>query len=199
MAGSPAARSSIALLLIDFINDFEFEGAQRIFPSALAAAKAASALRRRAKGAGVPVVYCNDNFGRWRSDFRSTLAHCLERDVRGRPIAELLKPDEEDYFVLKPKHSGFESTSLEILLSHLGVRTLILTGIAGDFCVLFTAHGAYMRNYGLLVPADCVASDTEEDNRFALRHMAKVCKADIRPSPEVAFDSAAARALSRRE
>jgi nicotinamidase-related amidase len=182
--------ASVALLLVDFINDFEFEGAQRMFPSALAAAKAASTLRMRAKRAGVPVIYCNDNFGKWRSDFRSTLEHCLAREVRGKAIAELLKPDGEDYFVLKPKHSGFESTSLDILLSHLGADTLILTGIAGDFCVLFTAHDAYMRGYKLLVPADCAASDTEEDNRFALQHMEKVCKADIRPSSDIVFGDA---------
>lgn len=183
------ARVASALLLIDFINDFEFEGAERIYPSALAAAKASAALRRRARAAGVPVIYCNDNFGRWRSDFRSTLAHCTDRNVRGRPIAELLRPDEEDYFVLKPKHSGFESTSLAILLSHLGARTLVLTGVAGDYCVLFTAHDAYMRGYELVVPADCVASDPVEDNRFALRHMEKTCKADTRPSAEVDFEA----------
>ena len=187
MIGMPPERSATALLLIDFINDFEFEGAERMFPDALAAAKAASELRLRAKAAGVPVVYCNDNFGRWRSDFRKTLAHCLEEDVRGKPIAELLKPGDEDYFVLKPKHSGFESTSLDILLSHLRVGRLILSGVAGDFCVLFTAHDAYMRGYELLVPGDCTASDTAEDNRFALRHMAKVCRADIRPSLAISF------------
>jgi nicotinamidase-related amidase len=191
MIGMPPERSATALLLIDFINDFEFEGAERMFPDALAAAKAASELRLRAKAAGVPVVYCNDNFGRWRSDFRKTLAHCLEEDVRGKPIAELLKPGDEDYFVLKPKHSGFESTSLDILLSHLRVGRLVLTGIAGDFCVLFTAHDAYMRGYELLVPGDCTASDTAEDNRAALRHMAKVCKADIRPSSGISFEDAA--------
>ena len=192
------SRGSSALLLIDFINDFEFEGAERLFPSALAAARAAALLRRRARQAGVPVVYCNDNFGKWRSDFRATLAHCLEEGVRGRPIAELLKPDEDDYFILKPKHSGFESTSLDILLSHLGARRLVLAGVAGDFCVLFTAQDAYMRGYELLVPADCVASDPDEDNRRALSHMAKVCKADIRPSAQIDLADQGQISFSRR-
>ena len=185
--GSAPDECPVALLLIDWINDLEFDGGERLFPQALAAAKATAALRQRAKHAGVPVIYCNDNFGKWRSDFRSLLGHVLEDDVRGRPIAELLKPDEEDYFVLKPKHSAFHSTGLEVLLAHLGAGTLILTGIAGNFCVLFTAHDAYMRDFKLVVPRDCSASEAETDNRHALEHMAKACKADDRLSSAIDF------------
>ncbi len=183
--GAAPDKCACALLLIDWINDLEFDSGEKLLPGALAAAKPTAALRRRAKQAGVPVIYCNDNFGKWRSDFRSLLDHVLKDDVRGRPIAQLLAPDEHDYFVLKPKHSGFHSTSLDVLLAHLGARTLILTGVAGNFCVLFTAQDAYMRDFRLLVPQDCVASEEEADNRHALAHMAKVCKAGIGPSTGV--------------
>ena len=185
--GSAPDQCAAALLLIDWINDLEFEGGDKLLPQALAAAKATAALRKRAKQAGVPVIYCNDNFGRWRSDFRTLLEHVLHDEVRGKAIAELLAPDEEDYFVLKPKHSGFHSTTLEVLLSHLGAQTLILTGIAGNFCVLFTAHDAYMRDFKLVVPRDCLASEEETDNRHALQHMADTCKADTGPSSAIDF------------
>jgi nicotinamidase-related amidase len=181
----------VALLIIDMINAFDFDGAEAMLPRALAAAKATAALKQRARRAGVPVVYVNDNFGRWRSDFRSILMHCLREGVRGKPIAELLKPDEDDYFVLKPKHSGFQFTTLDVLLAHLGVETLILTGVAANFCVLFTAHDAYMRDYHLVVPSDCVASQTEADDRYALAHMANVTKADVRPSRALDLDALA--------
>jgi nicotinamidase-related amidase len=185
--GAAPDECSVALLLIDWINDLEFGGGDQLFPQALAAAKAVAALRKRAKRAGVPVIYCNDNFGKWRSDFRSLLEHVLEDDVRGRPIAELLAPDEHDYFVLKPKHSGFHSTGLEVLLAHLGASTLILTGIAGNFCVLFTAHDAHMRDFKLLVPRDCTASESDADHRHALEHLAKTCKADTDASAGIDF------------
>ena len=185
--GAAPDKSSVALLLIDWINDLEFPEGEKLLPQALAAARAAAALRRRAKQAGVPVIYCNDNFGKWRSDFRSLLQHVLKDDVRGRPIAQLLAPDEHDYFVLKPKHSGFHSTSLDVLLAHLGASTLILTGIAGNFCVLFTAQDAYMRDFRLLVPRDCLASEEEADNRNALEHMKKACKADTAASAALDF------------
>ena len=183
----PRSKSNVALLLIDWINDLEFDGGDRLLPQALVAARATAALRKRAKQADVPVIYCNDNFGRWRSDFRALLEHVLHDEVRGRPIAELLKPDEDDYFVLKPKHSGFHSTSLDVLLDDLGADTLVLTGIAGNFCVLFTAHDAYMRDFGLIVPRDCMASEDETDNRHALEHMADTCKADTGPSSGIDF------------
>lgn len=193
----PRSKASVALLLIDWINDLEFDQGGKLLPQALAAAQATAALRRRAKQADVPVVYCNDNFGKWRSDFRATLDHVLKDGVRGQPLAELLAPDERDYFVLKPKHSGFHSTSLDVLLDYLGARTLILTGIAGNFCVLFTAQDAYMRDFRLLVPRDCVASEEEADNRHALEHMAKVCKADTRASAGIDFSKSCTEGISR--
>jgi nicotinamidase-related amidase len=185
--GNAPDESPVALLLIDMINDFEWPGGDAMLQRALAAARATAKLKQRARQAGVAVIYVNDNFGKWRSDFRSLLQHVLHDGVRGQAIAELLQPDEQDYFVLKPKHSGFHSTTLGVLLDHLGAEELILAGYAGNFCVLFTAHDAYMRDFHLLVPPDCTASLTEGDDRYALEHMAKVLKADTRPSTGIDF------------
>jgi nicotinamidase-related amidase len=114
--GNVPDTSDVAVLLIDVINDLEFPGADRLLPHALAAADATAALTRRARAAGVPVIYVNDNFGRWRSDFTAVVDHCLHDGCRGRPLAERLRPGDDDYFVLKPKHSGFYSTVLDLLL-----------------------------------------------------------------------------------
>lgn len=192
--GNAPDDSAIALLLIDVINDLDFEGGAELFRHALPAAKNIADLRERAHQAGVPVIYVNDNFGRWRSDFKRIVAHSLGEQVRGRPIAELLAPHQDDYFVLKPKHSGFFSTALDLLLEHLGVHTLVLTGFAGHNCVLFTAHDAYMRDYELIVPSDCTASINPEENEYALRQMKRVLKADISPSREIVFSAAPNRA-----
>jgi nicotinamidase-related amidase len=182
-------KAEVALLLIDVINDLEFSSGEALLTHALPVARKLQALKRRAKEAGIPVIYVNDNFGKWQSDFKSVLRHCLEEDVRGKPVAELLRPEEEDdYFVLKPKHSGFFSTTLDTLLDYLQVKILILTGLTGDICVLFTANDAYMRDFHLVIPADCVASADADENRHALAHMQRVLKADTRPSDEINFD-----------
>lgn len=174
-----------AVLVIDMINDLEFEGGQRLLPGALRAAKRIAALNGRARDGGMPVIYVNDNFGRWRSDFREAVAHCLEDGVRGQPLAELLRPEPDDYFILKPKHSGFYATTLETLLEHLGARRLILTGITGDTCVLATAMDAYVRDFVLHVPRDCTASVSPANNRAALAHMARTLKAYTSPAASV--------------
>ena len=187
--GNVPDKSAVALLLIDVINDLEFDEGRQLLESALPMARKIAELKKRAKQAGVPTIYVNDNFGRWQSDFSKILAHCLETDVCGKPIAEILKPERDDYFVLKPKHSGFFSTTLDILLEYLEAKTLILTGIAGNICVLFTANDAYMRDFRIYVPSDCTASNTMEDNEHALEIMEQVLKADTTPSTELDFEA----------
>jgi nicotinamidase-related amidase len=143
------------------------------------------ALKEQARKRRIPVIYANDNFGRWRSDFREAVRHCLEDGVRGQPLAELLKPDAEDYFVLKTKHSAFYSTALELLLEYLQARHLIVVGFSTDACVLMTAADAYMRDLALSIPEDCVASTSPHEHRKALQYMARLFDADTRASTRI--------------
>ena len=181
--GSAPDTCETALLLIDVINDFAFAEADLLLKFAVPAARRLRALKRRAHQAGVPVIYINDNFGRWQSNFAALVNHCSKS--RGREVSRLLAPQRHDYFVLKPKHSAFYSTTLDVLLRYLGPRRLIITGIAANICVLFTANDAYMRDYELLIPEDCVVSNTEVENNYALQQMRTILKADIRPSTEI--------------
>ncbi len=185
--GSAPDNASIALLLVDVVNDFEFEGGEALLRHALPVAEHIAELKERCSREGIPAIYVNDNFGKWQSDFKKLVAHCLDDGTRGEKVVELLKPDEDDYFVLKPKHSGFFSTTLDLLLEHLGARTLILAGWTGDICVLFTAGDAFMRDYRLIIPADCIASQDETENESALKFMERVLEADIRTSAQLEF------------
>lgn len=183
--GSAPDKSEAVLLLIDVINDFDFEEGEQLLELALPVGKNIAELKKRAKAAGIPSIYVNDNFGRWQSDFKKIVAHCSREDAKGKSFVKLLLPEDDDYFVLKPKHSGFYSTTLELLLTHLGAKNLILTGIAGNNCVLFTANDAYMRDFKLFIPADCVVSNTDEENQHALEQMETVLKADITIASEL--------------
>jgi nicotinamidase-related amidase len=197
--GNVPDSSPVALLLIDVINDLEFDEGEMLLRHALPMAEALAELKSRAKKAGIPVIYVNDNFGRWQSDFNRLLQHCMYDDVLGKPIAQLLKPDEDDYFVLKPKHSGFFSSTLDTLLDYLDARTLILTGIAGNICVLFTANDAYMRDFNLVIPRDCIASNSREDNEYALQIMETVLKADTTPSRELDVESMVSDSVEQKQ
>jgi nicotinamidase-related amidase len=181
----PVDSASTALLLVDVINDFEFEGSKDLLRSAVPAAEKIAGLRARLAARGVPVIYVNDNFGQWQSDFRDQVERCSAADCPGHPVVSLLRPGPDDYFVLKPKHSGFHSTSLEILLRFLHIETLILTGFATDICVVYTANDAYMREFKIIVPSDCVAAETDDLNRVSLRHIEQRLKAQVVASSDI--------------
>jgi nicotinamidase-related amidase len=185
--GKGADGNAIALLLVDLISEFEFPGGDQLLREAFRIAPALKELKRRAKGAGVPIVYANDNFGRWQSSFQQLLSRCLSPNCQSRSFVEQFAPECDDYVVLKPKHSAFFQTPLDILLKHLGTRKLVLAGFCTNSCILFTAQDAYMRDLELIIPADCVASYTIEDHETALQQMKMVTKADVSPSALVQF------------
>ena len=185
--GAKHRRSRTVLLVIDVINDMDFPGGEKLARQALPMARRLAALKQRAKEAGVAVIYVNDNFGQWQSDFRKQVSHCMRERGGGREVARILRPEEDDYFVLKPKSSAFFDTTLETLLRHLGTETVILTGIAADVCILFTAHDAHLRDFKIIVPSDCVASNTKRETTAALKHLKKATGASVRESPNIQF------------
>jgi nicotinamidase-related amidase len=176
-----------ALLLIDVINDLAFDGSEALVEQAEQMAARLARLKRRATQAGVPAIYINDNFGQWRSDFRQTIAHCTSPRAPGRCVSQRLRPTQRDYFVLKPKHSGFFDTTLDTLLGALKIRRVIVTGIAGNICVLFTANDAYMRDLKIFAPPDCIVSNTAAENDHALRQIRTVLKGNITDSVRLNF------------
>ncbi len=186
--GSAPDSHHTCLLLIDVINSFEFPRGDELFAQAQPIAAAVAALKKTARAAGVPCVYANDNFGRWRSERNEILEQCLSPDSRGRSFVETLLPGPEDYFILKPKHSAFYQTPLELLLKHFGSERLILAGVSTNSCVMFTANDAYMRDLSLVVPQDCVAACNQDEHCFALDHMRYMLKADISLSASIGPD-----------
>ncbi|HEX2543021.1 MAG TPA: isochorismatase family cysteine hydrolase [Caldimonas sp.] len=181
-----AAHGGKALLVIDMISAWDFPNAARLAAGAVAIAGRIGALKRRCHAAGVPAIYVNDNHGHWRSDFRQVVQRSLERGgPAGRAIAEALRPGPDDYSVLKPKHSAFFATPLDLLLRHLRARTLIVTGVATDQCIVMSASDAHMRDYEVVVPQDCVAAQTEDRNRRALEYLREAQKVKTTVSTRV--------------
>ena len=181
--------SSAVLIIIDAINDLEFPGGDKLLKFAMPVAENIRRLKDKLKRAGISVIYANDNFGKWQADFDAQINHCLNDNVRGKPLVKLLQPDEDDYFILKPKQSAFFSTTLDTLLKYLKAKTLILTGLTGDVCVLFTALDAYQRDFHIFIPNDCVASIEEKDNQLMIQQMERIIKANVQPSTDLDIGS----------
>ena len=180
--GSAPDHAPAVLLMVDVINPFDFPEADQLLAHARPMAQALATFKARLRALGIPTIYANDNFGKWRSDLSAVLTECRKPGKRGAEIAERLHPDPDDYVVLKPKHSAFFSTTLDTLLTYLGAETIILAGVAGNICVLFTANDAYLRDYRLIIPEDLMASNSRDLNDTARDQMRTVLKADIRPS-----------------
>jgi nicotinamidase-related amidase len=172
-------QSRVALLLVDVINHFEFPDGKDILQRALAIARPLARLKKRARAIGIATIYVNDNFGRWRSDTKKLLQYCLRPESAGLHFVEQLQPDDEDYFVLKPMHSAFYQTPLDLLLRELGVSSIILSGLATNSCILCTAHDANMRHLKVIVPGDCCAARTRREHRQALEHIGAMADAKI--------------------
>ena len=171
-----------ALLVVDMINPLDFPGARSLRAQALPVARAIARLKRRLKPQGVPVVYVNDNFTQWLNDFHELVAICSQPDAPGEPLVAPLAPEHDDYLVLKPRHSGFHASPLEVLLRQLEVGHVVITGIAGDGCVLATAMDAHMRGFQVSVPADCCASISKARNQRALQVLRDAVHVDTRAS-----------------
>ena len=183
-----------ALILLDVITDFEFEDGDVLLKQTRTMAPHLARLALRARKAKLPVIYVNDNFGKWQEDFKTMSDHFMRTEAKGHKVVEMLRPGADDYYVLKPHRSAFYSTTLELLLRDLKARTLIITGITTDICVLFTANDAYMRGFDLHIPTDCVAAVRPSHTKQALEFIERVLKADTRRSTSIRFVQARTRA-----
>jgi nicotinamidase-related amidase len=183
-------RARPALLIIDMVNCFDFPGAELLEPKAARAASAILRIKEAMTSAGYPVIYINDNFGEWHSEKSRLVERALAQPNRA---AELIKPEDDDFFIIKPQFSGFYATNLPVLLPKLGVNRLILTGVATDICVLFTAADAHMRDYALWIPQDAVAAENDGRGRFALDTMRETMGAETQASEALSLEAWMAR------
>ena len=190
--GNAPDRSEVVLLLVDVINDLNFPQNEELLREIPKLSACIAKLKERCKQAGIPTIYVNDNFGKWRSDFSEVVRNCLRADAQGRSMVEALLPEQQDYVVLKPKHSAFYATPLDTLLEYIGVKNVMLAGITTNACVMITAGDVHVRDLGLFVPSDCVAALTAEDQAKALEFMERNFGADT-----TAADRLDLNALSR--
>jgi nicotinamidase-related amidase len=169
-----------ALLIIDMINDFNFlhggilaNKTEQVLPNIMQLKKHYTVHKK-------PIIYINDHYNLWQANMEKIITTCTNK--RSKNIIQQVRPKQDDYFLIKPHYSAFYDTPLHTLLQSLHIDDLTITGIAGNICVLFTANDAYMRKYNICVPSNCIASNSDEDNTYALRMMKHILHADITPT-----------------
>ncbi|MBN6890024.1 nicotinamidase-related amidase [Cytobacillus horneckiae] len=169
--------SGIAFIIIDMINDFQFKHGEVLAQKALQITGPINQIKEQFKKHHLPIIYVNDHYQLWQANLNKIIDYC--HNPISQPVIDAIRPSPDDYFLIKPKHSAFYGTALNTLLHQLQVQTLVISGIAGNICVLFSANDAYMRDYKLHIPGNCTASNNDHDNNNALKMMEEVLKADI--------------------
>jgi nicotinamidase-related amidase len=109
-------------------------------------------LVERARHEGVPVVWVQ------HSDEQ------IERGSEGWRIVPELSPDDAEPLIEKNYGDSFEETSLESVLSGLGVGRLVVVGAQTDACIRSTLHGALVRGYDATLVSD--AHTTEDQTEW---------------------------------
>ena len=169
--------SKHAVIVVDMLNDFVTgalgcERGRSIVPSL---AELIGAARTR----GIPVIYANDSH---LKGIDRELELWGDHAVRGTPGAEViteLKPEAGDYIIPKRRFSGFYQTDMQMLLSELGIDTLIITGLHTHMCCRHTSADAYYLGLKLIVPRETTNAFTEEDYLSGLRYLKEVYGAEI--------------------
>ncbi|HEV7610212.1 MAG TPA: isochorismatase family cysteine hydrolase [Steroidobacteraceae bacterium] len=155
-------------MALDLISDFAFPDGPRVRRALQMRAAAIRGLLSRARSNEVPVIYANDNLGRWRSDSQALIARCTDSKRAGAELVRSLLPAPTDSIVLKPRHSAFFGTPLEVLLDHEQIDTLIILGVSAESCVWMSACDAHTRGLGLVVPRDTIAGASSTALRAAI-------------------------------
>jgi nicotinamidase-related amidase len=176
-----------ALVVIDMINTYDHEDADRLRESVEKVVPVLRELVERARDAGAPVIYVNDNFGQWRSDQDALVEGALSGEHAS--LVEPIVPDDDAMFVVKARHSIFYETPLEYLLRQEEIDEVVLTGQATEQCILYSALDAHIRHIPVIVPREAVAHIHADLAEAALRMMEVNMEAEVVGADEVRFDA----------
>jgi nicotinamidase-related amidase len=171
-----------ALVVIDMLNTYDFEDADKLVGSAKEVVPNIAALIDRARREEVPVIYVNDNYGDWNSSVDELLENGLEGEHP--ELVEPVRPPDDASFVIKARHSIFYGTPLEHLLATHDIDRLVMTGQVTEQCILYSALDAHVRGIDVAVPADAVAHIHEDLAEAALKMMETNMGADVTPSED---------------
>jgi nicotinamidase-related amidase len=167
-----------ALLVIDVINDFQHDDGDRLLASFRERLEAMTETIAKARSAGIPIIYVNDEHGRWDSDAPALTQAVLESN-QGSEIVEHLAPRPGDHFLLKHRYSAFDHTPLDLLLEQLQIDRLVLIGSATEGCIVQTAIDAREQGLKATIVADACASTDPALETTALHYAEQVVGAHI--------------------
>jgi nicotinamidase-related amidase len=166
-----------ALIVVDMLNPYEHEDADKLIESVEQTLPVLVGLRDRVREEGVPTIYVNDNHGDWESS-RGKLVEAAREGARP-DLVEPILPGDDDLFLAKTRHSIFYATPLEYILAQEEIDRIVLAGQVTEQCVLYSALDAYIRHIDVSIPRDAVAHIFEDLAEASLTLMERNMHAEI--------------------
>jgi nicotinamidase-related amidase len=166
-----------ALIVVDMLNPYDHEDADRLTQSVEGAIEPISELVARAAESDAELIYVNDNYGDWNSSQEELAQAAL--DGRRPDLVEPIMPPAEADFVIKARHTIFYMTPLEYLLGQKEIGHVVLAGQVTEQCILYSALDAYVRHIDVTIPTDGVAHIYEDLAQAALMMMERNMSADL--------------------
>jgi nicotinamidase-related amidase len=165
------------VIVVDVLNAYEHEDADKLVASADRALPAMQHLLDDARRRDILRVYVNDNFDDWTLD-RGKL---LDRAMQGphKHLVQPLAPDDDVAVVLKGRHSIFWETPLSYILHQADVGHVVLCGQVTEQCILYSALDAHVRHFDLTIARDACAHIDEDLAEAALTMMERNMRARI--------------------
>ncbi len=174
--------NNIALLSIDMQNDFVLPGAPLVVDEAHSRIAMMMDVIAFFRNNAFPVIHIRRQYRSDGSDvelvrresFLSGSVRGVEEDTDGEKIIKELTPISGEYTIIKPRFSAFLSTSLDLLLRRLAIKTLVLIGVNTANCIRTTAYDGISLDYDVIVIADATAAATKEITEANLQDMARI-------------------------
>ncbi|HEX6491214.1 MAG TPA: isochorismatase family cysteine hydrolase [Gaiellaceae bacterium] len=176
-----------ALLLVDLINTFEHEDGDALLASFRERLPGMRAALAEARSGQIPVIYVNDQGSRWDGDALGLVRSTIDEGRGGDLIAEL-RPEQGERFILKPRYSAFDHTSLVLLLEELGIERLLLAGAATEGCVVQSSIDARELGYKVTIIVSACATNDERLERISLQYAEQVAGARLHENLAAARD-----------
>ncbi|SFE28562.1 Nicotinamidase-related amidase [Lentibacillus persicus] len=167
-------KSNTALVLIDMQKESEF-GIENVDSVVKNTEQLIAACRK----IGIPIIYTRhinreDTIGLSNKEPLNDKGTPVFYDngTEAVEIFDQIKPEDGDIVIDKYRWSGFYETSLDLMLSNMGVEHLIMGGFVTDGCLMTSVYDAYFRDYQVNLVKDMCGATNEGAHTASIMIMA---------------------------
>lgn len=121
------------------------------------------------------------------NEFERWGKHCVNGS-KETEIIPSLEPKKGEPIIEKNTYDGFHKTRMNDVLKSNGIKTVLVTGVLTNVCVLHTASSAALHDYQPIVLSDCTDALKDSHKEYALNHI-EFLFGDTMKAQEIKFET----------